>query len=49
MGLLNYLQQKFDQMDLTLSVESGLITDRNYEEKVMETFRQIGVDVEETQ
>jgi len=36
-------------MDLSLSVESGVITDKEYEEKVMETFRQVGVDIEETE
>ncbi len=47
MGLLNYLQQKFSRMELTLSVEDGAISERDYEEKVMETFRQMGAEIEE--
>jgi len=49
MGLLNFLQLKFDRMGLELSVEDGAISERDYEEKVIETFRQIGVDVDKAQ
>ena len=47
MGMLNYLQSKFGRMKLSLSVEDGGISDQEYEEKIMETFTQMGVEVEE--
>lgn len=47
MGLLNFLQSRFKRMDLTLSVEDGDISDQDYEDKVKETFRQMGVEVTE--
>lgn len=47
MGLLNFLQSRFKRMDITLSVEDGDISDQDYEDKVKETFRQMGVEVTE--
>ena len=48
MGLLNYLQLEFDRMELSLRVEERAISERDYEEEVVESFRLMGVDAEET-
>lgn len=47
MGLMNLLQSKFNRMELILTTDQGQITDQDYEDKVRETFRQMGIDVTE--
>lgn len=46
MGVMNLLQSRFQRMVITLHVEEGQLSEQEYEDKVMETFRQMGVDVE---
>ncbi len=46
MGVMNLLQSRFSSMQVTLHVEGGQLSEQEYEDKVMETFRQMGVDVE---
>ncbi|MDQ5822785.1 MAG: DEAD/DEAH box helicase family protein [Chloroflexota bacterium] len=46
MGVMNLLQSRFSTMQVTLHVEGGQLSEQEYEDKVMETFRQMGVDVE---
>lgn len=45
MGVMNLLQSRFSTMQVMLRVEGGQISDQDLEDKVMETFRQMGVDV----
>jgi len=45
MGVLNYLQSKYEHMDLTLHLDKGQMTEQEYEDKVKEAFRQMGIDV----
>lgn len=45
MGVLNYLQSKYERMDLSLHLEKGQMTDQEYEDKVKEAFRQMGIDL----
>jgi len=45
MGVLNYLQSKYEHMDLTLHLDKGQMTEQEYEDKVKEAFRQMGIDI----
>ena len=47
MGVLNLLQYKFRRLDVTLVAEEGEISEQEYEDKVRETFRQLGIEVGE--
>lgn len=46
MGTFGYLQTKFDRIKITISAEQGEISEQEYEDKVKETFRQLGIDLE---
>lgn len=46
MGLMNFLQSKFDTLELQLIARDGSITPQEYEDKIEETFRQLGIEVE---
>ncbi|GIV69804.1 ATP-binding protein [Caldilinea sp.] len=46
MGLLNFLQTKYGRIEITLNLEEGALNAAEMEEKVMETFRQLGIDPE---
>ena len=46
LGLLNLLQQRFHNVELTIHLTNGSISDAEIEDKVRETFRQMGADVE---
>ncbi|MFC2064157.1 ATP-binding protein [Chloroflexota bacterium] len=45
MGVLNYLQSKYDRVELSLNVGEGQLTEQEYEDKVKEAFRQMGIDI----
>jgi len=47
MGMMNLLQRKFDRLDIVLSAENGEISEQEYEDKIQETFRQLGIEVAE--
>ncbi len=47
MGVMNFLQHRFDRLEITLVAEEGEISEQEYEDKIQETFRQLGVEVEE--
>ncbi|NPV45159.1 MAG: ATP-binding protein [Firmicutes bacterium] len=46
MGTFGYLQTKFDKIKLSIIAEDGEISEQEYENKVKETFRQLGIDLE---
>ena len=46
MGVLNYLQSKYEHMDISLHLDRGQMTEQEYEDKVKEAFRQMGIDIE---
>lgn len=46
MGVLNYLQSKYERMEVSLSVEQGQMTEQEYEDKVKEAFRQMGIEID---
>jgi hypothetical protein len=45
MGVMNLLQHKFDRLDVALSAEHGEISEQEYEDKIQEAFRQLGIEV----
>jgi len=45
--MMNLLQRKFDRLDIVLSAENGEISEQEYEDKIQETFRQLGIEVAE--
>ncbi|MGQ9600103.1 MAG: hypothetical protein ACUVWZ_11885 [Anaerolineae bacterium] len=44
---MNLLQHKFGRLDVTLAAEEGEISEQEYEDKVCEAFRQMGIDIVE--
>lgn len=47
MGVMNLLQSKFETLDLELSARDGAISEQDYEDKIEEAFRQMGIKLEE--
>ena len=45
MGIMNLLQSRFNRMEVTLSVEDGQLSEQDYEDKIKEAFRQMGVEI----
>jgi len=46
MGVLNFLQHRYNRIEVTLHVAEGQLSDQEYEDKIMEAFRQMGVEIE---
>ncbi|GAW90952.1 ATP-binding protein [Calderihabitans maritimus] len=46
MGTFGYLQTKFDKIKITIFAEDGAISEQEYEDRIKETFRQLGIDLE---
>lgn len=44
-GMLNLLQRNFHNVSISINATQGEITEQDYEDKIKETLRQIGVDV----
>jgi len=47
MGVMNLLQHKFNRLEVVLAVDEGEISEQEYEDKIQEAFRQLGIEVEE--
>jgi len=47
MGVMNFLQYKFNRLEVVLSAEQGWISEQEYEDKIREAFRQLGIEVVE--
>jgi len=45
MGVLNYLQSRFNRLELSVNVGEGQLTEQEYEDKVKEAFRQMGIEI----
>lgn len=45
LGILNLLQNNFDQLRLEINASSGYMTDEDYEDKIKEAFHQMGIDL----
>ena len=46
MGVLNYLQSKYEHMGVTIHLDRGQMTEQEYEDKVKEAFRQMGIRID---
>ena len=49
MGVMNLLQSKFDSLEVEIVATDGEMSERDYEDKIMEAFRQLGIEVDETE
>ncbi len=47
MGIMNLLQSKFGSVQVEIVATDGEISERDYEDKIMETFRQLGIKTNE--
>jgi len=47
MGVINLLQSKFENLSIELTATEGAISEQDYEDKIKETFRQLGIDLED--
>ncbi len=47
MGVMNLLQSKFESLEVRLIARQGSISERDYQDKIEETFQQIGIEFEE--
>lgn len=45
MSVLNYLQSKYERLEISIKANNGQLTEQEYEYKIKEAFRQIGVDL----
>jgi hypothetical protein len=47
MGIMNYLESKFQSLHMTITAKEGTLTEDEYSNKIREALRQLGVDLEE--
>lgn len=47
MGVMNLLQTKFETLQIELSARDGTISEQDYEDKIKEAFRQMGIELNE--
>lgn len=45
MGMLNYLQSKFDNLKINVSATEGSLSEQEYEDKIEEALRQLGIEL----
>jgi len=46
MGIINLLQHNFQSTEITIRTKDGEITEDDYDAKILEAFRQAGIEVE---
>lgn len=47
MGVMNLLQNKFETLQIELIACDGNISEQDYEDKIKEAFRQMGIELNE--
>ncbi len=47
LGVMNFLQSRFDHLEMELSASGGKVFEQDYEDKIKESFGQMGVEPEE--
>lgn len=47
MGIINLLLAKYDKLEIKLSAKEGSMSQQEFEDKIVETFRQLNIDCEE--
>ena len=48
MGIMNFLQSKFQSLDLEITARDGSLSEDEFANKIKEAFKQLGVTLEET-
>lgn len=48
MGVMNLLQTKFSHLEIEIVATEGEISEQDYEDKIKEAFRQLGIEVDES-
>ena len=46
LGLLNYLQTKFNKLEIKIVAEDGSVTEDEYDNKIKEALRQLGIKID---
>jgi hypothetical protein len=46
MRIMNYLQSKFETLEIELIATDGKIANQDIEDKIKEAFRQLGIEIE---
>lgn len=46
MGVLNFLQSRYSKVEISLNLGDGQLTEQEFEDKVKEAFRQMGIEIE---
>jgi hypothetical protein len=46
MGVLNFLQSKYEYMEVNLRLDNGQMSEQEFEDKVKEAFRQMGIKID---
>jgi len=47
MGVMNLLQSKFGSLQIEITATEGQISEQDYEDKIKESFRQLGIEIDE--
>lgn len=47
MGVMNYLQSKFQSLEIEINAKEGSITENEYTDKIKEAMKQLGIDLDE--
>jgi hypothetical protein len=47
MGVMNLLQSKFENLEIELIATDGSISEQDYDDKIIEAFRQLGITLDE--
>jgi hypothetical protein len=47
LGVINYIQSKFQKLEVRLLAEEGSLTEQEYEDKILEAFSQSGIELKE--
>lgn len=47
MRIVNYLQEKFNKINIRIEAKDGEISEKDYENKIEEAFKQLGIPLEE--
>jgi len=45
MGLLNYIQTKFEKIEIKIDASDGTIEESEYEDNIKEALKQLGIDI----
>lgn len=48
MGVLNFLQSRYNHVEISLNLGDGQLSEQEFEDKVKEAFRQMGIEIKDT-